>query len=631
MELYVPNHDGTYQKRLSGNVFNYFERDFPLGITPACKLFLENNQNIKDTIYIKLVHNQKSRFDSKNSLIILSQSNLLSILLDYFFNYGLFFGIIIIMILHNVVLYFFTKNLSYLYFLLYILIIGLYFFILFGFAIEYLWPNKVYIDKYVGTATTYGLFFFYILFSKNYLKTKRYLPRWNKVLDIQLILIVTITIFGVTNARLLIQIPSFFYTIFALIFFSSLVVPILPSIILCRKYSHAAFFLVANILVIISLIITFIVDLNLFTVGVVAQIFIFSLGIGETIRQSEKEKKKAQERVINQLKENEQLKDKVNRELEQKVKERTKEIEQQNEEITAQRDEIEAQRDEIEAQRDFVIQQKEGIEKANEEINDSIQYAQYIQHAVLPHEDIRNKLLPEHFIFYKPKNIVSGDFYWITKVEERTIIAAADCTGHGVPGAFMSMLGMSFLNDIVNKEYITHPGVILRRLRKEVIHALQQKGEYGEQHDGMDIALCSIDFKNLELQFSGANNPLYIIRKKELDTIKTDRVIEHNDYNLYEIKGDKMPIAIHDRMDKFQTFDVKLIKGDCLYMFSDGFADQFGGQDGKKYQYLRFKNLLLANAHKSMSEQLDTLKENLEKWQGFYEQVDDIVVIGIQV
>ncbi len=302
-----------------------------------------------------------------------------------------------------------------------------------------------------------------------------------------------------------------------------------------------------------------------------------------------------------------------------------------NEEIQQANEEITAQRDEIEAQRDLVMEQKVLIEGVNEELTDSIHYAKYIQNAILPQEDFRRKLLSEHFILFKPKNIVSGDFYWVTKVEERTIIAAADCTGHGVPGAFMSMLGISFLNDIVNKEYITHSGVILRRLRKEVINALQQKGEYGEQRDGMDIALCSIDLENLDLQFSGANNPLYLIRDKEKEPVKEAIILENSAVNLYEIKGDKMPIAIHDRMDKFRMHEIKLMKDDCLYMFSDGFADQFGGEKGKKFKYKPFKELLLANAKKPMHQQIDILDKTLKKWQGNFDQVDDILVIGLKI
>ncbi|MCB2194265.1 MAG: SpoIIE family protein phosphatase [Bacteroidetes bacterium] len=314
-----------------------------------------------------------------------------------------------------------------------------------------------------------------------------------------------------------------------------------------------------------------------------------------------------------------------------KLAKQKNEILEINEDLKQANEEISSQRDEIEAQRDMVMKQKEEIVYINEELTDSIHYAKYIQNAILPQDEYIKKLFPESFILFKPKNIVSGDFYWLTELEGRTIIAAADCTGHGVPGAFMSMLGVSFLNDIINKEYITHPGVILRRLRKEVINALQQKGEYGEQRDGMDIALCSIDFENLSLQFSGANNPLYIIRSNEHEPVNNAKVLEGSKVNLYEIKGDKMPVAFHERMEKYEMYEINLYKGDCLYMFSDGFADQFGGEHGKKFKYRPFKDLLLKNHDSSMSEQYQILDKSLKVWQGNYDQVDDILVIGVRV
>ena len=288
------------------------------------------------------------------------------------------------------------------------------------------------------------------------------------------------------------------------------------------------------------------------------------------------------------------------------------------------------QKGEITAQRDIVIEQRDQINKINTEIKDSIHYAQHIQTAILPKKETRDKLLGEHFILLKPRDIVSGDFYWISAIESQVIVAAADCTGHGVPGAFMSMLGVSFLNEIVNKEYITHTGVILRKLRKEIINALQQKGIFGESRDGMDIAVLSINHTLMELQFSGANNPVYIIRNSAFEKIATSRVTEGQNVNLYELRGDKMPIAIHERMDKFTDYTIKLHKGDCLYLFSDGFADQFN-EDGKKFKYKQFKELLLTHAQKPMNEQLNVLKQTLDNWQGSYEQIDDILVMGMRI
>lgn len=306
------------------------------------------------------------------------------------------------------------------------------------------------------------------------------------------------------------------------------------------------------------------------------------------------------------------------------ISEQKNDIEDKNEEMHQTNEEL---RVTLET---FNIQNKK-IEKINREITDSIHYAKYIQKAILPKPLLLKKLLNNYFVLYKPKDIVSGDFYWVTELEGRTIIAAVDCTGHGVPGGFMSMLGVSFLNDIINKEYITHPGVILRRLRKEVINALQQKGVMGEQRDGMDIALCSIDYKTLELQFSGAHNPLYIIRKNTNTPINDAVVLAGETHTLYEIKGDRMPISLYEKMDRFATVDIQLEKDDYLYIFSDGYADQFGGERGKRFKYKPFKEIILQNFSKSMDEQQKILSQNFAEWKQGYEQIDDVLVLGFQV
>ncbi|MFH2141724.1 MAG: tetratricopeptide repeat protein [Bacteroidota bacterium] len=317
------------------------------------------------------------------------------------------------------------------------------------------------------------------------------------------------------------------------------------------------------------------------------------------------------------------------------------EIQKRTDEILLQKEEIEAQHDEISAQRDLANEQRDLITEKNNEIKDSIRYAKRIQNAILPREELLKEHVNDFFIIFKPRDIVSGDFYWYTIIENHLIIAAADCTGHGVPGAFMSMLGTAFLKEIIVNEYVTHPGVILRKLRKEIIKSLQQQGEAGEQKDGMDISLCSINLETMVCQFSGANNPLYIVSKNinipDSDFKKVYSDPETN-LELIEIKGDKMPIAIYIKMDRFTTHEFQLSKGDKLYMFSDGYPDQFGGPLGKKLKYLQFKKILLANSEKPMDEQKLELDNAFINWiesknpTGLpYEQVDDIVILGIEI
>lgn len=297
--------------------------------------------------------------------------------------------------------------------------------------------------------------------------------------------------------------------------------------------------------------------------------------------------------------------------LETKVKERTAEVVKQKEEIE---------------------QQKEVIEEKNKDITDSINYAKRIQQAILPESQRIKKALPESFIFFKPRDIVSGDFYWYSEVEENGeaiyIIAAADCTGHGVPGGFMSMLNSSLLNQAVNEKEIYTPSEILNDVRQGIISALKQTGEFGGQKDGMDIAIVSIRYKkNVPIiQYAGANNSLYIIHKNAETPFQ-------------EIGPDKMPVAISDRLHDFKNNVIELQRGDSFYIFTDGFADQFGGPSGKKFKYPKFKDLLMSSQDKSMEEQKLVLDAALNDWVGHinpydnkpYEQIDDVLVIGVKL
>ncbi|MCK4701653.1 MAG: tetratricopeptide repeat protein, partial [Bacteroidales bacterium] len=257
----------------------------------------------------------------------------------------------------------------------------------------------------------------------------------------------------------------------------------------------------------------------------------------------------------------------------------------------------------------------EEIEEKNREITDSIRYALRIQEAVLPQEELFKKFMPDHFIFFRPKDIVSGDFYWMTQKDHFSVIVAADCTGHGIPGAFMSMLGISFLNAIVGEMEKPEANEILEQLRAQVIKSLHQTGKEGEAKDGMDIALCVFNNKTNELEFAGAYNALYHIRNGELS----------------EIKADRMPIAIHWNEDPpFTNQKLQVKSGDTIYLFSDGYADQFGGPDGKKFKYKQFKNLLLSVQGYSMEKQKEIVAEKFDKWKGESDQIDDVILIGIR-
>ncbi len=300
-------------------------------------------------------------------------------------------------------------------------------------------------------------------------------------------------------------------------------------------------------------------------------------------------------------------------------------LKEQNVEITQQKEEIITQRDEIEAQRDLVTKQKDRIEEIHEEVTSSIRYAQRIQEAVLPSNEQLNEILKQYFIIYKPCDIVSGDFYWVTQINNWILFGVADCTGHGVPGGFMSMLGISFLNEIVLKDEVTNAAEILDLLRTYMISSLKQKGFIDEQKDGLDIALCAINTDNLMFEYAGAYNHCYIVRKYHSESINNIKI------ELHEFKGDKMPIAIHQHMEPFSLKEFQLLKDDCIYLFSDGFADQFGGPSRKKFLTQNLKNTLIKINDLDFTLHKNELEKTFQDWKGEYSQVDDVTVLAIKI
>jgi len=261
----------------------------------------------------------------------------------------------------------------------------------------------------------------------------------------------------------------------------------------------------------------------------------------------------------------------------------------------------------------IIEEQKDLVDEKNQEITDSITYAKRIQDAILPPSTELNKHLKKGFIYYKPKDIVAGDFYWLESVGDTVLYAAADCTGHGVPGAMVSVVCNNALNRAVREYKLIDPALILDKVRELVIETFEKSDK--EVKDGMDIALCSIDFKANKLMFAGANNPLYVVRNNEL----------------LETKGDKQAIGRFSGNNRFSSHEVNLEEGDTLYTFTDGYPDQFGGPKGKKFMYKSFKKLLLSISQKSIEKQEELLNKAFEDWRGDLYQIDDVCVIGVKV
>ena len=257
--------------------------------------------------------------------------------------------------------------------------------------------------------------------------------------------------------------------------------------------------------------------------------------------------------------------------------------------------------------------QKDEIEEHHKEIKDSIEYAKRIQNAILPSPSLINELLKNSFILYKPKDIVAGDFYWIERQNNKILFAAADCTGHGVPGALVSVICNGALNRAVKEFKCLAPGEILDKVRDLIIEEFEKSEE--EVKDGMDIALCALEGN--KLSYAGAHNPLWIIRK--------------NSTEVEEIKADKQPVGKYDIKSPFNSHETELNSGDTLYIFSDGFADQFGGEKGKKFKSKNFKNLLLSIQNETIEMQHILINDAFENWRGSLEQLDDVCVIGIRI
>ncbi|WP_066633779.1 PP2C family protein-serine/threonine phosphatase [Labilibacter marinus] len=321
---------------------------------------------------------------------------------------------------------------------------------------------------------------------------------------------------------------------------------------------------------------------------------------------------------------------KMNAELEDKVIERTREIEKQKEEI-------EDQKEEIVTQLELVISQKDTIEAQKQQILDSIHYAKRIQTAIMPPEDLLQDSFCDHFVLNNPRDIVSGDFYWNVKKDNKLYIAVADCTGHGVPGAFLSILGISYLNEIVSaNDY--DASQILGRLRESLIFSLHQKGKEGEAQDGLEIALCILDLNNNTLQYAGANRPLYLFRKNSDDKNNVEpeqdymQVIPNGDYRMLKYRPDSMPIGIYyDATSPFTNIDIPIQPGDSFYLFTDGYVDQLGGPKRKTFRVKYLRELLFGIQEKKMSEQREVLQENIKQWQGDLMQTDDILVLGVKI
>lgn len=605
VKLYHPDKHGNYQLKESGDGIKFNKRDVP----HRKSVFLVTlYPNVINTFYIKL----SSDGEVINLPIKLWKQEALrdSDYKDQFFQ-GIYYGVLFFVFIIYFFFYLALKEKSFIFYVLYVLCIALLQFSLDGLSFNFLFPNNIWWANKILLISACGSLIFVTLYARRFLSIPERLPKYDK-------LILSFTAIGLLSFLLTVISETTYQITFPIINAGSLIatIAIFVSMIVLKKknYPVCPYFFTAFTLLIIGAILFIANNLSLipnsfFTenglkLGSGFEVIFLSLSMANKFREIQQEKEKAQQLAFEKLQEINQITQTVNIELEKQVKQRTEEINKQ----------------------------KLLIEEKNKDITDSIRYARRIQHAVLPNEDSITQYLPESFICFMPRDIVSGDFYWykylkstVNDSEKGTVskpmfvFSVADCTGHGVPGAFMSFIGINILNASSKEPSVNSPGEALDYLNTKLIELLNSKN-HENINDGMDIAMIAVDLESGHTQFAGANNPVLIFRKN------------NNEYSIEEIKGDKQPIGASKLMEhrKFTNHTFKLNKGDTIYLFSDGYADQFGGSEGKKYKYKRFKEFLLSMQNESLTEQKNKLYEEFINWKGDLDQVDDICIIGIR-
>lgn len=591
---YIEEDSFSFLEVRTGNFLPFAEREVQTA-DPLISFYVASGAT--KTIYLRILQSGNSFewFGNLDATVIESNVWLRSVS-DRNWQFGIFIGVLFFMAVYNLIFFFTLRDRSYLFYVFTIALLTLVWANANMYTFRYLYPDSENGREIGGYLNYFGMSLMsisYVLFTKYYLKTKELLPRWDRVLKIAVGLAIALVLMGVVVYFIWDTYLGF--TSITLSSIAFMLISVLTAISAVRKkYSPAWYFLIGNGVLAITLLLTITRVLpnylvfgyiSLIQVGSLVQVSFFSLGLAKRLMVIRDDREKAQEEVIGQLKVNEELKTKVNRELEQKVSERTAEL----------------------------SEQKKIVEEKNKDILDSITYAKRLQQAILPSAELWNAALKNGFNFYLPKDIVAGDFYWLEKRNNHVFVAAADCTGHGVPGAMVSVVCSNALNRAFKEFGIDDPGKLLDKVRELVVDTFAKSTD--QVKDGMDISLARIDVVTHEIAWAGANNPLWYLAGGVVN----------------EIKANKQPIGITDSPAPFTTHHVQLAAGDLIYLFTDGFADQFGGPKGKKFKYKPLQELMLSIASKPMDEQHRILHHTLTEWKGPLEQIDDICVIGIRL
>jgi serine phosphatase RsbU (regulator of sigma subunit) len=619
VELFYPNSEGSYVKKESGDRYPLYQRDVKLGQVVVFKFPIYPGEEI---IYVRVRSGSKLSQEARRltlySPTLYSDSSFNERFEDPRYYQALFYGAMLIMFFYNFFIFISLKSFSYLYYTLYMLGAMLFFASNTGYMLEFFIPDFPTLDIYLRFASVPILMIFYLLFSRSFLN----IPTFLKKTDLAIRMLMGV--FGITFIVMLSGQWMLGRNLTIFLAIVAFVMILIVAIIEYRKgFSPARYFLAANVLLLLGAITfalekTSMVVHNHFTqysiqIGIVLEVGLFSIGLADRINLTRKQL--AEEKLANERLEKEQserlrkLTEQKNEELEIKVKERTAEV----------------------------VAQKEEIEEKNKDITASIRYAQRIQQAVLGgKEEIihRFKSVPANdaFVLFMPRDIVSGDFYWYGEVEDPEIelptleegafipkiriMIVADCTGHGVPGAFMTMLGSSVLDEIIHDQQVIHPSIILKKLDERIRQTLL-KDQGHQTNDGMDMVVLAINDRKNEAIFAGAKNPLFIVRDGEIQ----------------RIKGSKFPIGSNQYGTEkdFESHQLTLKAGDRFYLSSDGYQDQWSNEKKGKFLRGRFEKLILEIYQKPMAEQELILKNAFLEWKGDTSQTDDVLLVGLKV
>lgn len=512
---------------------------------------------------------------------------------------GIFLGFLWMMMFYSLALFGSLRDVTYLHYAIYIFlqtVYSLYTEQYIGYYIPFFGENLDAAQYFSLTLNFSFLFYFILMRYFNNLKSTH--PRIDKFLVVWIAINIGVIIIG----SILLNINLGWFYAFNDYFNLVLIIVSVAFLVVLFKYNGklGRYFVLGSFCMLAGGMISVIGNLNsvppyenaiYYHAGVILEIFIFSLGISLRFRTDQKEKQAAQQELIVQLRQNEELQTNYAQELELTVEERTSELKQKNQEL----------------------------EQAYTQITDSVNYAQRIQQAILKNPKEIAQHFKDLFIFFEPKDIVSGDFYWFSEVSTpegtQLILAAADCTGHGVPGAFMTIMGNDFLTEIVETQQITQPGKVLDELDKKITLTLQSQERTNNAVEGMDIAIVSINQTKNIMQFAGAKNPLWRMRNGKV----------------HQFKASSFSIGSNTQHKAFENNLVEMIQGDVFYIFSDGFQDQFGGAHDRKYMKRSFREFLLQISAQSMEQQRKLLAEEFYHWKANQEQTDDVLVIGFQL